>query len=105
MTSRPDYSDRGLVCDLCVWWKIRTSSLFDADLFESWREPVVGHPMEYIPVASVKLVPGAVELNYSSELLRYGVECDKGQFSAQQIVYGDAGDAVEVGLWIQELTD
>ena len=101
MTSRPDYSSRGL-CAIYALVEDPYYLLFDADLFESDRGPVVGHPSEYIPVAVVKLEPGAVELSYNNEILRYELGCDKGHFSAQQVVCGDAGDAVEVGLWLQE---
>ena len=106
MTSGPDYSRRGR----CVVYALVDDPdyfLFDADPFESgvtpsWEGPVVGHPSEYVRVASVKLRPGTVELNQGIEAYAYGIECDKGRFSAQQIAYGDAGDAVEVSLWMQD---
>ena len=104
MTSRPDYSDRGL-CAIYALVEDPDFLLFDADLFESWRDPVVGHPSEYIPVAAVKLTPGAVDLSYNNEILRYELGCDKGHFSAQQIVCGEAGESVEVGLWLQDLSE
>ena len=104
MTSRPDYSDRGL-CAIYALVEDPDFLLFDADLFESWRDPVVGHPAEYIPVAAVKLTPGTVELSYNNEILRYELGCDKGHFSAQQIVCGEASESVEVGLWLQEPTE
>ena len=101
MTSGPDYSKRGW-CAIYALAEDPDYFLFDADLFESWEMPVVGHPSEYVPVASVKLLPGEVELNLGTEDNGYGIECDKGRFSAQQVVYGDAGDAVEVCLWTQD---
>ena len=70
---------------------------------DKWeRGPVVDHPCEYIPVAAVKLQPGVVDLSYNNEILKYELGCDKGHFSAQQVICGDAGEAVEVGLWLQE---
>ena len=101
MTTGPDDSKMGR----CVIYALVDDPdylLFDADLFESWEGPVVCHPSEYVPVASVKLLPGEVELNLGTEDNGYGIECDKGRFSAQQVVYGDTGDAVEVSLWMQD---
>ena len=106
MTARPDYSNRGLCAVYALVedpdYFLFDADLFDADLSEPDMGPVVGHPSEYIPVAVVKLEPGAVEISYSYETLRYELGCDKGHFSAQQVVCGDAGEAVEVGLLLQE---
>ena len=109
MTTRPDYSSRGLCAIYALVddpdYLLFDADLFDADLSEADMGPVVGHPSEYIPVAAVKLTPGTVELSYNNEILRYELGCDKGHFSAQQVVCGEAGESVEVGLWLQEPTE
>ena len=63
--------------------------VFDADLFEAYRSPVVGHPQEYVPLCMVELEPGKVEL-LRGEGIRFVIHCDGGVFAPQAIVCGEA---------------
>ena len=60
--------------------------LFDADLFDAGQVPVKGHPLDYTPLALVRLVPGEVRLIRSVEGHAYEIECNKGRFTAHQII-------------------